>query len=163
MELEEGRVYLMRNGNSTGPLERVSHSAYPWQDGFLSWTAYGRWLASAPGGLDIVAEVPAFRLREGGFYKTRDGRKVGPLSRFDSATYPWTDGESELWTDDGRYLYGGNENAEDLVKEISAPAPALDISDDLILTISLPSGVKAIQTSIEIPEGVKRVLLTVAA
>lgn len=70
-------------------------------------------------------EPTTLRLREGGYYRTRDGRKIGPMVRWnDYSDWPWSDhmtAGSNIWNDSGK---NGNED-EDLIAEWQdEPAPA---------------------------------------
>lgn len=60
------------------------------------------------------AQPSALKIEAGRYYKTRDGRKVGPMERFDSDSL--TDGSGKLWTDDGdRYFFDDRGGDTDLV------------------------------------------------
>lgn len=74
------------------------------------------------------------KIEEGKFYRTRDGRKVGPMKRVRHAMYPWICDHPFLgeYTEDGRFYF--NQEAEDradLVAEWSEPVlsgPAVELS-----------------------------------
>lgn len=67
------------------------------------------------------AQPAVLRIQQGKFYKTRDGRKVGPLGPNDGglADYPLQDNSdwTECWTTDGRYYNDGTESQHDLIAE----------------------------------------------
>jgi hypothetical protein len=58
-------------------------------------------------------------IREGAYYRTREGRVIGPMRHSDySENYPWTDGNAE-WGEDGTYRKNGYTNAfNDLISEV---------------------------------------------
>nr|WP_312968054.1 hypothetical protein [Brucella intermedia] len=66
---------------------------------------------------------PAFTIREGKFYRTRDGRKVGPIGSNNtlmSVLFPFVDNsnESDCWSTDGKFLYPGHPDSDkDLIAE----------------------------------------------
>lgn len=100
IHLEEGKFYRTRSGEKVGPIERTfysdgsGNSSWPftialerfWNDKGEAWNTGTR----SGGGLtnpndDLVAEWPdepaPLVIEEGKAYRTRDGRKVGPMSK----------------------------------------------------------------------------------
>lgn len=57
---------------------------------------------------------PAFTVREGKFYRTRDGRKVGPITRMGFKELVWESNDC-YYDEDGRALY--LESTNDLIAE----------------------------------------------
>ncbi len=59
------------------------------------------------------------QIEEGKYYKTRDGRKVGPrLVWNEGSAWPWSDHEADgtdIWDDNGRSDY--TETPNDLLEE----------------------------------------------
>lgn len=81
--------------------------------------------------------TPKLTIREGGFYRTRDGRRVGPMARGSGPAEFWVapsriEGRYAAWFKDGQYFPIGHEfhctetEAFDLIAEWTdaAPAPA---------------------------------------
>lgn len=60
------------------------------------------------------------QIESGKFYKTRDGRKLGPMGTWSQTnTYRWSDKSgdgSEIWADNGSFLIG-EDSASDLIAE----------------------------------------------
>lgn len=85
----------------------------------------------ALGDIEPLPTTPTFTIEPGKFYKTRDGRKVGPMCRAGSGERYWLateallEGYSSYWCENGSF-YEGREYRHDLVAEwIDAPvAPA---------------------------------------
>lgn len=66
------------------------------------------------------------KIEAGKFYRTRDGRKVGPMEDSGDSLYPWKDGEN-AWMKDGHFLTRSIESADDLVSEwVDEPSPNTD-------------------------------------
>ena len=68
------------------------------------------------------------KIEAGKYYKTRDGRKVGPMKswslgvwHFNSQDSPQSEG---LWLDDGTAKYPGAEDSPDLISEWKDESPS---------------------------------------
>ncbi len=62
------------------------------------------------------------KIREGAYYRTRDGYVVGPMKLTGTKRYPWTAfseivGDLLRWTPEGDYSYAA-ENPHDLISEV---------------------------------------------
>lgn len=66
------------------------------------------------------------QMREGAWYRRRDGKIVGPAVQDgdDMAEWPWRVG-GEDYTDTGNYYRAIDTRNEDLIEEVSAPGAAL--------------------------------------
>lgn len=60
------------------------------------------------------------KMREGSWYRRRDGEVVGPCIPRDDELYPWNVGEL-LYSKEGNYWQDGPVEPEDLVEEVPAP------------------------------------------
>ncbi|MGH6774745.1 hypothetical protein [Brucella tritici] len=85
------------------------------------------YLASNEFELLPVAEAtgkPALAIETGKFYRTRDGRKVGPMRRYNDGWLYETDDHGRMWRDDGmRYYEKSRGGGSDLIAEwIDEPA-----------------------------------------
>lgn len=70
---------------------------------------------------------PALTIREGGYYRTRDGRKVGPILVWEDGEYYHVNGTGDLWREDGTEVMN---DADDLIAEWQdEPSPAPAVSD----------------------------------
>lgn len=82
----------------------------------------------------VAASNSNFQIREGGYYKTRDGRKVGPMRRWsDTARHRWEADDEELsyiWADDGTEIDSDIDDGADIVAE-AEPQTATEILDEL--------------------------------
>jgi len=107
---------------------------------YASSTAIGRWVNlegrrsnySNDGSFLESSFEPALKIEAGKYYRTRDGRKVGPIEawRFggwhsDRAEHPLNGG---VWLDDGTAKYAGAKDSPDLIAEwvdepVKAAAP----------------------------------------
>jgi hypothetical protein len=66
------------------------------------------------------------KIEAGKFYRTRDGRKVGPMEVSRDATYPWKARANDGWrsfTGSGLFLLHAYPSALDLIAEWVDPAP----------------------------------------
>jgi hypothetical protein len=72
--------------------------------------------AEEPAPIPQTATAP-LQLREGGYYKARNGRKVGPLKPYDGDLYRWKG--AFLYYDNGQ-IFGNVERDEDIVAEWTA-------------------------------------------
>lgn len=74
---------------------------------------------------DIIPrhEKPNLQLREGGWYRRRDGEVVGPVRRYKpNGTYPfWVNGIG--YTETGNYWENQIDHRYDLIEEVPAPEP----------------------------------------
>ncbi len=80
----------------------------------------------------VPEDQPALKIEAGKYYRTRDGRKVGPMEAWcfggwhsDRAEYPLNGG---VWLDDGTAKYAGAKDSHDLIAEwvdvsVKAAAP----------------------------------------
>ena len=73
------------------------------------------------------------QIEEGKYYRARNGKKIGPMSRIHGADrfkWGWCDEDNQPYscTDDGRY-YGGLLSHLDLIAEWVDEAPAVDLTD----------------------------------
>lgn len=73
-----------------------------------------------------VAQQPQpLRIEAGKFYRTRDGRKVGPMRRWsDEAKHRWEAADDEMpyiWADDGTEIDSDIDDGADLVVEADEP------------------------------------------
>ncbi|MDW9650832.1 hypothetical protein GOB33_22370 [Sinorhizobium meliloti] len=79
--------------------------------------------------LPVAAEAQpaALQIEAGNSYRTRDGRKVGPMERDDWGDgQPWTCGE-RWYSDNGSWLGNGQEDKQDLIAEwVDEPAVSSD-------------------------------------
>lgn len=61
------------------------------------------------------------KIEAGRYYKTRDGRKVGPIGPNEGglADYPWQDNSdwTDCWTTDGHFYNDGTESQQDIIAE----------------------------------------------
>ncbi|WP_158673345.1 hypothetical protein [Bosea sp. FBZP-16] len=88
-------------------IEDTRHAVRVDGEGSYSWTYYER-------ELELIANAPALTIQAGKFYKTRDGRKVGPMVRGSgggSREYAWTAPQKvgdfvTSWTTEGLYHVG---------------------------------------------------------
>jgi len=55
------------------------------------------------------------QLKAGEYYKTRDGRKVGPMVREEYDPLPWTAGDARGWDANGKRYAAANCPGDDLV------------------------------------------------
>ncbi len=68
-------------------------------------------------------KLASFVLREGGYYKNREGQVIGPLQRNSTGsrdTYPFVEHETS-YTVDGRYSKAGTSAHLDLIEEVPTP------------------------------------------
>jgi hypothetical protein len=172
LTLRAGGYYKLRNGETVGPLvvfdgqglsratiNGIQDAAF-YIDCKGSYAADGLWLTSNGNDRnDIVEEVPApaaatptLTIEAGKFYRTRDGRKVGPITRggpgaFEFWVAPRLEGSAwrQAWFEDGSFWPVGSphrntSNAErDLVAEwvepaVEAPQPKFKKGDRVIFT-----------------------------
>lgn len=85
------------------------------------------YLASNEFELLPVAEAtgkPVFTIETGKFYRTRDGRRVGPMRRHSDGWLNESDGHGRMWRDDGlRYYEESRGDGSDLIAEwVDEPA-----------------------------------------
>lgn len=85
--------------------------------------------------LVAAPEQPAaLKIEAGRYYKTRDGRKVGPIGPNEGglAEYPWQDNSdwTDCWTTDGRFYNDGTESQHDIVAEWIDEPVAVAASND---------------------------------
>lgn len=64
------------------------------------------------------------QIEEGKYYKTRDGRKVGPVKRWLGVFEIWgekcSEGNDQLWLESGEVLYKRpGEEVSDLIEEVT--------------------------------------------
>lgn len=74
-------------------------------------------------------DMKSTKPQPGEYWKTRDGRVVGPLGLNHGAGTPWTlaaeiAGMRHIWTASGFYLPGQEPHGLDLIERVEAPAPA---------------------------------------
>lgn len=79
------------------------------------------------------AQPAVLTIQQGKFYKTRDGRKVGPIGPNEGGLedFPLQDNSdwTDCWTTDGRYYNDGTESQHDLIAEW-VDEPAVTASND---------------------------------
>lgn len=63
----------------------------------------------------------AVKIEAGKYYRTRDGQKMGPISRRKSVLYPWHDDSGGKWTKEGNFWHFGQESNLDLIAECTDP------------------------------------------
>lgn len=72
---------------------------------------------------ELVA--PTLRIEAGKYYRTRDGRKVGPAVKHNSEDYgrwPWEVPQNDVtFAEDGKHMSDGTESPDDLVAEWVEP------------------------------------------
>jgi hypothetical protein len=119
------------------------------KDAQVQFDESGAWWA-AMNNLGPVTEPAPLTVEAGKFYRTRDGRKVGPVERRQegySGDYPWTDrpsnpGPAHTWQDDGYMFFTGSVDDGDLVAEWvdepvaaapakPAPSPKFKVGDHI--------------------------------
>lgn len=142
LTLRAGGYYTLRNGEVVGPLIDYGHSEFVFtidprvHDGD-SWRVDGLWLDDlCERDRDIVAEAPApvatLTIEAGKFYRTRDGRKVGPIrAEVDIDHYPFRGVECggagrDLWipkSGEGVNWGMGYDTNLDIVAEWVEPVP----------------------------------------
>jgi hypothetical protein len=127
MELEVGKYYKDADGNKVGPLRHGEQwPEGPWlfkcdnkhfrKNGESCFDARGYNVNS---GHHLIAEwtdEPELQLEKGKFYRTRDGRKVGPMVYDGSLDYfNFDDGSKTGWQIDGRIAWSKNDG--DIISE----------------------------------------------
>ncbi len=75
-----------------------------------------------------LQHVPTtLRIEAGKFYRTRDGRKVGPMVRWrEHGDWPWSchmENGTDIWGDDGR---NGNDDADLIAEWVDEPSDVFD-------------------------------------
>ncbi|MDX1032795.1 hypothetical protein GOL82_16270 [Sinorhizobium medicae] len=118
-------------GHIATVLEVEDISAYDDEGPWLKFTDGTSGYASSFEPLPVAAEAQPLRIVEGKFYKTRDGRKVGPIGPNEGGLqgYPWQDDSSwsDCWTADGRYYADTMDSSHDLIAEwVDEPAAPSD-------------------------------------
>lgn len=100
----------------------------------------------------VAAADPApLQLEAGKYYRTRDGRKVGPMRRWsDEARHRWEADDDDLpyiWADDGTEIDSDIDDSADLVAEAdeppAQPQSTKEILDELEAWIAKQDAVKA--------------------
>ncbi|MBJ6135042.1 hypothetical protein JAU75_19555 [Ochrobactrum sp. Q0168] len=73
---------------------------------------------------DNLELAPSLNIETGKFYRTRDGRKVGPMKRYNDGWLNESDGHGRMWRDDGlRYYEESRGDGSDLIAEwVDEPA-----------------------------------------
>lgn len=138
MQIEAGKFYRTRNGRKIGPIRLNWADREYWQmcSGSMSDAMYYRRDGfSCPGSLsdhngrdDLIAEwvdePTVIQIEAGKFYRTRDGRKIGPMKFRKTETWCWfvsdivkIDGVAALWKDDGRFSPFNGDHVFDLIAE----------------------------------------------
>lgn len=85
---------------------------------------------------DNLELIPTLRIEAGKFYKTRDGRKVGPMELYldeDGARDSWSavgDEQGRLWGADGTRYYGGNKETDLIAEWVEPVATATATTTD---------------------------------
>lgn len=134
LTIQDGRFYLTRDGRKKGPMF-CPHpdDLFPWKDGEDAWTETGRFRLDGESDLDLVEEWvdqatrPRLTIEAGKFYKTRDGRKLGPYQ--DIGDDLWRVGGDHVTArfSSGRLNHDRDESG-DLVEEwvdpVEEPCPA---------------------------------------
>lgn len=109
---------------------KVTHQAYVLDDGAQTWggdNAGGYvWRADELEPIltttTATPEQPAtLKIEAGKFYKTRDGRKVGPSYRYSDGWSMRSEG-GKMWLSDGKRYFGGQEESEIIDEWIDEPA-----------------------------------------
>lgn len=98
--IEVGKRYRTASGRITGRMERYGTDYLAMVDGhYQVFNGVGAHIFGLPG-MNIVGEA-ALQIEAGKYYKTRDGRKVGPM-RVTRASERWTDydGRVSAFVDD---------------------------------------------------------------
>lgn len=99
------------------------------------------------------------KIEEGKFYKTRDGRKVGPMVRQEPGVYgdewKWTcdhefkSNQSKVWEDNGNFSASGSIHAGDIVSEwLTSPVVTKTVTE------IVPGIYGTLQVSNVYPDGV---------
>ena len=158
MQIREGAYYRTRSGDVVGPMQKPNDlvkTDYPWVSQYECWTDAGKFnIADEISEADLISEVyvsdtppanaPAIRdtktmqIREGAYYRTREGRVIGPMKHVDYRAEKWkfaavgfNDG-APCWTDEGRWCEFDDYHVMDLISEVyvsdtpPAEAPALE-------------------------------------
>lgn len=153
MKIEEGKLYVDGRGHIIGPMIRDDGCAeYPFcaieENGYCPmYTEEGVFDLKSPDSLrNLVEEYVApgknsvLELKEGHYYKSREGHVVGPVGKslnwtsntnypFYVEQYPGRRFRVE-YTASGRYWVGDSDNHEDLVQDMGVFAPALEIENE---------------------------------
>ncbi|TPJ86925.1 MULTISPECIES: hypothetical protein [unclassified Mesorhizobium] len=130
-KVEAGKSYIGDDGKTYGPLKDYDFAAGPFiielGDGNV-WDADGKYGKGNNIRVNLVAVAPAtattssvsaLRIQPGRYYKTRDGRKVGPMEARDAcgSKYVWQyDYGRRIFLPDGTNFAGPN-SPEDLIAE----------------------------------------------
>jgi hypothetical protein len=69
----------------------------------------------------MMSNTTVLQLKEGGWYKRRDGEIVGPAIKFDDERYPWQVGEQLIYTSIGKFHFDGAKDSRDLICEVPPP------------------------------------------
>lgn len=144
LQIREGAYYRRRDGKviESPAANRSSYSdlrgEFPWEVGGDWYTNTGSYYGEAGTDFrDLVEEVPdptpKLQIREGAYYRNRQGEVVGPMRWRDmpaGADYPWTDQKSETYGAHGAFfVLDRDEHPRDLVEEVPAPKPQLQIQE----------------------------------
>lgn len=68
----------------------------------------------------------SIEVKEGRFYRKRNGKIVGPMETRPSACYPWMDQSGSTYTNSGRCFSDKHEYPGDLIEEVPAPGSEPD-------------------------------------
>lgn len=74
--------------------------------------------------LELIHAAATLTIQAGKCYRTRDGRKVGPMRLFNGGWTAHYDVEGRMWKTDGTRLFGGNEHTNLIAEWIDEPAAA---------------------------------------
>ncbi|WP_158527096.1 hypothetical protein [Sinorhizobium meliloti] len=87
--------------------------------------------------LPVAAEAQpaALQIQAGKFYRTRDGRKVGPMRKWDDDSFDVSVGDGRLWRPDGLRYYRESRGDSDLIAEW-VDEPAVAVADAVAATAS---------------------------
>lgn len=136
LKLEAGKFYMTQLGRRVGPAIPITHPgvfafaaredqhgrvAAFWLAELGSYTINGEWLSGRED-LNLVAEAP-LKIEVGKFYRTRDGRKAGPVSVYVSDTFnaPINGDTNIVWGSGRGNSTPGHDFRTDLVAEWVEP------------------------------------------
>lgn len=120
--LEVGKTYRDTKGKSVGPL-------LAYNDGFIEVIGDGRMWRPDGRAINMHANLvlpPLLTIEAGKFYRTRDGRKVGPAWLGGMEGWPWSVGNGVTYKADGMSQCNGRPWDHDIVAEWVEPPTFLE-------------------------------------
>lgn len=135
-----GHPYYLMEDEDTGTIIGASDGRGDWD---VELDNYGDYLSF----LESELIHATLTIQSGKFYRTRDGRKVGPMRRWsDEAKHRWEADDDDLpyiWADDGTEIDSDIDDSADLVAEWTEPQSTKEILDELEAWIAKQDAVKA--------------------